>query len=49
MSEEIRQELDEEVKYYKKILHAQIDDMNDLVILKAISNFIFKNSFNRND
>ena len=37
------------VKYYKKILHAQIDDMNDLVILKAISNFIFKNSFNRND
>lgn len=49
MSEGIRQELDEEVKYYKKILHAQIDDMNDLVILKAISNFIFKNSFNRND
>ena len=49
MSEEIRQELDEEVKYYKKILHAQIDDMNDLVILKAIANFMFKNSFNRND
>ena len=49
MSEEIRQELNEEIQEYKKMLHAQIDDMNDLAILKAIANFMFKNSFNRND
>lgn len=49
MSEEIRQELYEEVKYYKKILHAQIDDMYDLNLLKAIAYFIFKKSFSRKD
>mgnify|MGYP003306280791 CR=1 FL=1 len=49
MSEEIRQELDEEIQEYKKMLHAQIDDMNDLNILKAIAYFIFKKSFSRKD
>lgn len=49
MSEEIRQELDEEIQEYKKMLHAQIDDMNDLNVLKAIASFLFKHSFDRND
>ena len=30
-----------ELQYYKRILHAQIDDMNDLDILKSITAFIF--------
>lgn len=38
-----------ELQYYKRILHAQIDDMNDLDILKSITAFIFKVSFWRKD
>ena len=38
-----------ELEYYKRILHAQIDDMNDLDILKSIAHFIFKHSFDRKD
>ena len=38
-----------ELQYYKRILHAQIDDMDDLNILRSIAYFIFKISFKRKD
>lgn len=48
MSEEIRQELDEDPQDYKKMIHAMVDDMNDVNVLKAIASFLFKHSFDRN-
>lgn len=31
----------EEIEYYKQMIHKQIDNMNDLNILKKIATFIF--------
>lgn len=34
-----------EMQYYKQMLHSQIDNMNDLSMLRVIVNFILKHSF----
>ena len=49
MSEEIRQELNEDPQDYKKMIHAMVDDMNDVNVLKVIASFLFKHSFDGND
>lgn len=48
MGEEIRQELNEEPQEYKKIIHALVDDINDVNVLKVTASFLFKHSFDGN-
>jgi len=38
-----------EMQYYKRMLHSQIDNMNDLTMIKVIAHFILKHSFDRRD
>lgn len=36
-----------EMQYYKQMLHSQIDNLNDLSMLRVIAHFILKHSFDK--